>query len=74
MEDHRIKVHEISKAVGISTERVYNMLHGKLRVSNLCARWVPRLLIPDQKHDRKDVSAQCLAEFNQNPQNFLRRS
>ena len=32
-----------------------------------------RLLTPDQKRDRKDVPAQCLAEFNQNPQDFLRR-
>ena len=29
MEDRRIKVREISKAVGISTKRVYNILHEK---------------------------------------------
>ena len=30
MEDRRIKVRDISKIVGISTERVYNILHEKL--------------------------------------------
>ena len=61
MEDRRIKVREISKAVGISTERVYNILHKKLEVRKVYARWVPRLLTPDQKRVRKHVSAQCLA-------------
>ena len=71
MKDRRIKVREISKAVGISTERV---LHEKLvEVREVCARWVSRLLTSDQKRDRKDVSAQCLAKFNRNPQDFLCR-
>ena len=39
----------------------------------MCATWVPRLLTPDQNRDRKDVSAQCLAKFNYNSQDFLRR-
>ena len=66
MEDRRIKLREIYKAVGISTERVYNILHEKLEVIKVCARCAPRLLTPDQKRDRKDVSAQYLAKFNRN--------
>ena len=52
MEDRWIKVREISKAVGIFTERVYDILHEKLEFKKVCARWVPRLLTPDQKRDR----------------------
>jgi len=54
MEDRRMKVREIAEAVGISTERVHNILHEKLHVKKLCARWVPRLLTLDQKRTRKD--------------------
>lgn len=37
MENHRVKVREIAEAVGISTERVHNILHEKLLVKKLCA-------------------------------------
>ena len=73
IEDCQMKVHEISKIVDISTEQVYKILHEKLEDRKVCARWVPRLLTPDQKSDREDVSAQCLAKFNRNPQEFFRR-
>jgi len=73
MENRRMKVREIAEAVGISTERVHNILHEKLHVKKLCARWVPRLLTLDQKCMRKDVSMQCLVMFKRNPQDFWRR-
>lgn len=73
MENRRMKVREIAEAVGISTERVHNILHEKLHVKKLCARWVPRLLTLDQKRMRKDVSMQCLAMFKRNPRDFWRR-
>jgi len=73
MENRRMKVREIAEAVGISTERVHNILHEKLHVKKLCTRWVPRLLTLDQKRMRKDISMQCLAMFKRNPQDFWRR-
>ena len=73
MEDGRINVRAISKAVGISTERVYNILHERLEIGKVCARWGLRLVSSGQKRDRTDVSAQSLAKFNRNPQDFLRR-
>lgn len=38
MKGCRMKVHGISETVGISTERVYNILHKKLHMKKLCAR------------------------------------
>jgi histone-lysine N-methyltransferase SETMAR len=38
------KVREIASAVGISSERVHNILHQHLNMRKLSARWVPRLL------------------------------
>jgi len=49
MEDRRMKVLEIAETVGISTERLHNILHEKFHMKRLCARWVPRLLTSDQR-------------------------
>lgn len=71
--DRRTKVREIAEAVGISSERVHNILHKYLGMNKLCARWVPRLLTPEQKQNRKDISAANLKLFNHNPAEFMRR-
>lgn len=49
MEDRRVKVYEIAETVDISTEQTHNILHEKLHTKKLYARWVPRLLILDEK-------------------------
>lgn len=41
MEDRRVTVRDIAETVGISTERVYNILHERLQMKKLSARWVP---------------------------------
>ena len=56
MEDRWVKVCEIAESVGISNEWVHNILHKKLQMKKLSARWVPRLLTVDQKRTRKDNS------------------
>src|SRR5277367_4636935 len=48
MEDRRLKVNEIAETVGISRERVENFLANELGMTRVSARWVPRLLTPDQ--------------------------
>ena len=49
MEDCRVKVCKMVESVGILTERVHNILHEKLQMKKLSARWVPRLLTVVQK-------------------------
>lgn len=71
--DRRIKVRELAEVVGISTERVHFILRGALQMKKLCARWVPRLLTPEQKRVRMQTSANCLALFQKNPTDFTRR-
>lgn len=73
MEDRRMKVREIAEIVGISVDRVHNILHEKLQMKKLCARWVSRLLTIDQKRTRKDFSKQGLSMLTRNPQDFWRR-
>ena len=53
--DCRVKVNKIAETVGISAERVRNILHEHLSMIKLCAGWVVGLLTPDQKQHRKDV-------------------
>jgi histone-lysine N-methyltransferase SETMAR len=71
--DRRVKVRELAEAVGISTERVHFILHHELHMKKICARWVPRLLTPEQKRIRMTTSAECLKIFKKDSTDFLRR-
>ncbi|EFA13432.2 Histone-lysine N-methyltransferase SETMAR-like Protein [Tribolium castaneum] len=73
LNDRRSKLVEIAEAVGISTERVHYILTEVLDMRKLSARWVPRLLTPEQKLIRKMISEECLARLQHNPVDFLRR-
>ncbi|KAG5325865.1 MRP4 protein, partial [Acromyrmex heyeri] len=52
---------------------VISILHEQLGMKKLSARWVPRLLTVDHKHDHVTISKQCLEMFQRNPDEFLRR-
>src|SRR5437588_6058029 len=54
--DRRLKLMEIADTVGISKERVHHILCDILGMRKLSARWVPRLLSPEQKLTRMNVS------------------
>lgn len=73
LEDRRVKLREIAEAVGISVERVCHILHNELHMNKLCARWVPRILTPEQKRNRMTMSQRALELYNKNPADFLRR-
>ena len=70
--DHRQKVREIADTVGISKGCMGHILHEILGMRKLSARWVPRLLSPDNKLNRETTSEQCLTLFKRNPKEFLR--
>jgi histone-lysine N-methyltransferase SETMAR len=72
MDDTRVKVQKIASAVGISNERVHNILHQHLNMRKLSARWVPRLLTVDQKQNHVRCSKENLQLFQQNLQHFRR--
>ena len=56
--------------VGISSERVENILHKKLGMSKVSAQCMPRLLTPDQKCIRMTMSQANLAIIEANPDGF----
>ena len=71
LNDQNVKVRGIAKIVTISTEHVVNILHTRLCMRKLCARWMPRLLTIDQKRIRVTTSEQNLAYSNCNRKEFL---
>lgn len=73
MDDRRLTVNQIADAVAISRERVENILHKELGMSKVSARWVPRLLTPDQKHTRLVMSQANLVLLEADPDSFLER-
>lgn len=57
--DRRIKQWEIARDVGISKERVHEIIHEHLGMSKVSARWVPKMLTPFDKQRR----VECCQSF-----------
>ena len=70
--DRRLKIREIVDIVDILTERIQNILHEKLVMTKLSARWMPRLLTGEQKRNRMTTSNHCFDMFKRTPKEFLR--
>lgn len=73
LQDRRLKVSDIATSMDISTERVHFILHKELDMKKLTARWVPRLLTVEQKQVRMNLSRECLARFQKNKTDFMRK-
>ena len=71
--DRRLKVREIAETADILKDCVGHIQHEILRMRKLSARWVPRVLTPDNKRNRETTSKPCLMLFKRNPKEFLRR-
>ena len=67
----RVKLREIFEAMGISHGTVITIFHEKLSMKKLLARWVPRLLIVENKCNRVSDSMAGLALFCPDPSEFL---
>lgn len=72
MNDRKLKVHELADIVKISDGSVFTILHERLAMRKLCAKYVPRVLTVDQKQQRVDASGECLALLNGNKIEFYR--
>ena len=61
--DRRIQVEEIAKALGISHGSVSTILHDRLGMPKLTARWVPKSLSDEQMATRASVCSALLKRF-----------
>ena len=71
MKDRRLTISHLANVISISRERVENILHNELGMSKVSARWVPRLLTPDQKLTKLVMSETNLARFEADPDRFV---
>jgi hypothetical protein len=63
LDGRRISAKKIAETLAISRERVGCIIHEILDIRKLSAKWVPRCLNADQKHDRMLVSQSILDRF-----------
>ena len=61
--DRRIQVEEIAQALGISHGSVSTILHDRLGIRKLIARWVPKSLSDEQMATRASVCSALLKRF-----------
>ena len=73
MKDRRITVDEIATAMGISHGTAHTILHEKLNMNKVSARWVPRQLTLEHKNNRLDMCASLLIREGQDT-NYSSRS
>ena len=71
LSDRRINVSEIVKATGISQGTVFSILHEKLGVKKISARWMPHLFSEENKRNHVVDFEAILALFRRNPDEFL---
>ena len=64
----------IASEVGISFGAVQTILTDILGMSNVSARWVPRMLTDDQKQCRLDISKHLLSQYEYDPGGFIERT
>lgn len=51
-QDRRVTIEQIADIVDVSTGAVHQILHDSLNMRKVCARWVPKMLTPEQKQAR----------------------
>ena len=61
--DRRIQVEEIAQALGISHGSISTILHDRLGMRKLTARWVPKSLSDEQMVTRAAVCSALLKRF-----------
>ena len=73
LEDRRISAKSIAEQLGISRDRVGSIIHEDLDMRNLSAKWIPKCLKADQKHQQCQSSEQFWNFFRCDSNDFLSR-
>jgi len=71
--DRRMKVSRLAEETGISAEAVWAIIHEKLDMSKVSARWVPRILSPFWKDIRRQYCQENLELLTEDPEHFFQR-
>jgi len=71
--DRRMKVSRLVEETGISAGEVWTIIHEKLDMFKVSARWVPRMLSPFQKDTRRQCRQENLELLTEDPEHFFQR-
>ena len=71
--ERRITVEEIAQQLDISTGAAHHIIREVLKLSKVSCRWVPKMLTPEYKQNRLDISRKLLDRFHKEGETFLQR-
>ena len=71
--DRRVKVEEIANALHISHGSISTILHDRLGMRNLTARWVPKSLSEKKMATRASVCSALVKRYTSKEDDFLSR-
>lgn len=71
--DRRVKMHQLAQMVGISKGSINSILHDKLNMNKVSARWVPKMLTAFDKRNRLESSTELVGLYDRNPEDFMNR-
>jgi len=71
--DRRMKVSRLAEETGISAGAVWTIIHEKLDMPKVSARWAPRMLSPFQKDTRRQCCQENLELLTEDPEHFFQR-
>ena len=74
MEDRHVTIREIAQTMDISSSTAHEILHNRLQLNKLSARWVPCLLEPELKHNRVEACRELLEISDQYGKGFWQRT
>jgi len=66
-----MKVSRLAEETGISARAVWTIIHETLDMSNVSARWVPRMLSPFQKDTHRQCCQENLELLNEDQEHFF---
>ena len=73
MEDRRDTVRKVVEVFNLSYGKAQEILTSKLELKRVCARWVPRLLQPEQKRVRVQICRDLTSRYAEEGDGFLNR-
>lgn len=71
--DRRVTVREIADKFDFSVPTIHQIITQNLDFQNVCARWVPTLLSPDEKQRRVSAFSEFLRRWKKEGDTFLSR-
>jgi hypothetical protein len=71
LQNRRVTVDEIAKQMNISIGSAYSVVHDNLQFHKVCARWIPKELMNEQKRMCLDICFHHLAYYREEGGIFL---